>query len=554
MGTVGGAVYLATVFDPGLGAYRLEVSSTGGITAVEGPQDLPTVRLLSTYPNPANPAVRIRGRVPQAGPVAVEIYDVRGRRVRTLRERAAAAGDVEVFWNGTDAAGHPVPSGTYLLRLRSHGEQSRGRWRWCAEPGRGFPGETAVPRGAAVPRGNRRSPGKSPFPGGIVEARKEESGRPFFGTVQLSTTTVAQRGGPTMTSVASTFVGIDLHQKKAQVCVLTGDGEILAERGFACARKHDGKTLIKYLCGFQADGVRITVEAVGMNRWLVNGCQDEGLSVVVADPHKLDLKMCGNKTDRRDARELARRLLLGDIEKYAKTYYADDDCFGRRQLDQGHSSIKEMRVQVINQIRAMLRPRQEIPPTGSLTTARSMEWLRRLELPTKSETVMLQHYVELLDSLDAHVQALKEEIEEIADEGLAAEWAKLPGLGKLTSAIIYNELGDLTRFKRAKSVASYSGLVPRVNQSGEKVRHGRVTKRGRPLLRWAAGQWAMHALSKLPWLQRWADRYHKRLNKFEIRTMLARKLLVGLYVSYKSGEPFCMYKCVGLEPGCTVAS
>lgn len=69
-----------------------------------------------------------------------------------------------------------------------------------------------------------------------------------------------------------------------------------------------------------------------MNRWFVNACSANGLDVVVVDATKMGLRMLGKKTDRRDAYELARRLRLGDIDRNAATYFAEEKEFAGRKL------------------------------------------------------------------------------------------------------------------------------------------------------------------------------------------------------------------------------
>ena len=71
---------------------------------------------------------------------------------------------------------------------------------------------------------------------------------------------------------------------------------------------------------------------IGVNRWFVNNLLECGFDVVVCDPVKLNLKMLGRKTDRKGAQEIARRLLLGDIDRNAATYYLSDDEYGKRKV------------------------------------------------------------------------------------------------------------------------------------------------------------------------------------------------------------------------------
>lgn len=78
-------------------------------------------RLDQNVPNPFNPHTTISYAIPRAGRVTLEIFDDRGRRVRTLLHETQPAGDHQVHWNGRDDAGRVVASGVYRYRLQGPG-------------------------------------------------------------------------------------------------------------------------------------------------------------------------------------------------------------------------------------------------------------------------------------------------------------------------------------------------------------------------------------------------------------------------------------------------
>lgn len=86
-----------------------------------------SVWLAPPYPNPANPRATVALDLPRDVDVVVEVVDLRGRRVRRLTSGRLPAGRHQFVWDGTDAAGRTVPSGTYLVWLRS-GEREEGRF------------------------------------------------------------------------------------------------------------------------------------------------------------------------------------------------------------------------------------------------------------------------------------------------------------------------------------------------------------------------------------------------------------------------------------------
>jgi hypothetical protein len=80
------------------------------------------LRLYSAAPNPFNPRTTIRFDLPATGQVRLSVYDVAGRLVRVLVEGERAAGAYEAVWDGRDASGRAVPSGSYLARLAAGGK------------------------------------------------------------------------------------------------------------------------------------------------------------------------------------------------------------------------------------------------------------------------------------------------------------------------------------------------------------------------------------------------------------------------------------------------
>jgi transposase len=340
-------------------------------------------------------------------------------------------------------------------------------------------------------------------------------------------------------------IGVDLHKTVAQVCALDDRGEVVREWRAPLADSAAGASLVAELAAFPPPS-RVAVEALGCNRWFVNSCRAAGVDVTVVHAAALKLKESGRKTDRRDAAEIARRLYMGDIDKHARSYYATETEYGRRKLLRTRHFLLGRRQEAINQIRALLNAYLLRPPTETLPSKKSLEWLRTLELPTPELTYSLGVFVRDLEHLLGEIKRLDEQIQALAKEPkIAAMVEVLPSVGVLTAATIFYELGDLRRFRNARQVSSYVGLVPRVSQSGEgAAHHGRLDKRGNSDLRWILSQWAVRLMTRDPLAHEWAQRHrrHKPLNK--VRTALARRLLVGVQHMLRTGEVFSLSRCL----------
>jgi len=87
----------------------------------------PLSRLLAAMPNPFNPRTTLRWELAEAGRVRLEIFDVRGRRVRKLVDRELPAGPHALGFDGRDDDGRTLASGVYYIRLDTGERQLRGR-------------------------------------------------------------------------------------------------------------------------------------------------------------------------------------------------------------------------------------------------------------------------------------------------------------------------------------------------------------------------------------------------------------------------------------------
>ena len=92
-----------------LGGYVASVPEAAGVSLVN-------------FPNPFNPRTTIRFELPRAGSVQLAVFDVAGRLVRVLVETELDQGAHDTDWDGRDASGRKVGSGSYLARLRSGGK------------------------------------------------------------------------------------------------------------------------------------------------------------------------------------------------------------------------------------------------------------------------------------------------------------------------------------------------------------------------------------------------------------------------------------------------
>jgi len=84
-------------------------------------------RLYQNYPNPFNSTTKIGYDLPSTSQVTLTVFDLLGRKVRILVDEHQNAGHYEIAWNGTDNFGWDVPTGVYIVRLKSNGSEQWGK-------------------------------------------------------------------------------------------------------------------------------------------------------------------------------------------------------------------------------------------------------------------------------------------------------------------------------------------------------------------------------------------------------------------------------------------
>ena len=78
----------------------------------------PAFAITGNYPNPFNPRTAIEFGLDRTGATVLDIYDISGRKIRTLLDATLGAGRHTVIWDGQDDTGRGLASGTYVARLR----------------------------------------------------------------------------------------------------------------------------------------------------------------------------------------------------------------------------------------------------------------------------------------------------------------------------------------------------------------------------------------------------------------------------------------------------
>src|SRR5262245_35178506 len=232
------------------------------------------------------------------------------------------------------------------------------------------------------------------------------------------------------------------------------------------------------------------------------------------------------KTDRLDARRLADALRRDSV---VGIYYPPMPIRELRELCRGRHTLVQTRTRILQRIRAVLL-RQGIVEARRLVTHDAV--LDTLVLPPRAAaTVMSLRHV--LAVLRTEITTVEHEVQILATtDPIARRLQHIPGIGPVLALLVRAEIGDLRRFPTPGHLASYAGLVPRVDASAGRYRYGRITRRRAPGLRWALVEAAMHAPRRQDAMGRWARRLAIRKGILKTRVACARGLCDDIFTAW----------------------
>jgi transposase len=276
-------------------------------------------------------------------------------------------------------------------------------------------------------------------------------------------------------------------------------------------------------------------------------CTAQGYEVLVCNPSQeaWKWKNVKRKTDRDDALKMAK---LAALDQLVAVHIPCQEQREYRRLVKYRKVVLGRVNRVQNNIRAIFGQR-------GITMARGQKaWaLDRLDeigqhRKPLGECSLDELWRGELDLELAELERLREQQHQIRKklQALAAKDERvqllqtIPGVGRKTAEVVVAYLDDPRRFKNARQVSSYAGLVPRRYQSGEMDRQGRISKRGPRLLRSSLVEAAWLMLRYNPWAKSVYDRLcsRQKTRKKKAIVAVARKVLVRCWVMLLRKEPW----------------
>jgi transposase len=336
------------------------------------------------------------------------------------------------------------------------------------------------------------------------------------------------------------YVGLDTGKKSWKVSILTKEFE---HNTFSQPPKPEA--LVNYLhSNFPGARYLCAYEAGYFGFWIHDALKQEGVDCLVANPADVPTKdkERRNRNDRVDARKLARSLRNGEL---TALYVPERKALEDRSLVRMRMSVVKKQTRCKNQIKGLLSFYGYVTPdemARSYWSQRFINWLESLEFQGESGKQALQALLDELKHLRQSIAQLTRQIRALVQQEpyrTQVQYLKsIPGISTFTAMALLTGIVDINRFKGLDHLASYVGLIPGEDSSGEQERNTGISLRRNAYLRALLIESSWLAVRKDPALLMAFDKLTQRMPKNRAIIRIARKLLNRIRYVLKNQQSY----------------
>ena len=323
------------------------------------------------------------------------------------------------------------------------------------------------------------------------------------------------------------FIGVDLHKNMFVASFY--------ENGSHQVRSYRLSELRGFIEALKADDV-VGVESTNNTRHLVNCIREHVGEVKVINPSQFKvISRSVKKTDANDAKVIAEFL---SKDMVPEVRMKDKKTAQINSLANTRDKLVKLRTALKNKIHNILSSHGILLKKESLTSDKALERIL-------NEPVDPIAHIEL-EVIVTQIRSLNEGIKKL-DKELEANGSNLPGyenitsikgIGRKSGSILLSVIGNINDFDNDKKLAAYFGIVPRVSNSNETERQGRITKQGSKLGRTTLVQCTLVAIRYSPYLRTFYERIKMKKGSGKAIIATSKKLLGIIYFTLKENIIF----------------
>ncbi len=327
------------------------------------------------------------------------------------------------------------------------------------------------------------------------------------------------------------YLGVDLHGKRSYLVLMTAEGLIEDKRRLP---NHEVAAYVNKI----PRNTHAVLEATGNWSYMYDLLVERVDQVDLAHPQQVRAIAAARiKNDKIDATILAH---LVRTNLLPRAYAAALPIRELRDSTRHRSKLVRERTRHKNRIHRILSRYNLHSPVTDLFGKKGQVWLtEQVSTLSQIHQQMIQDYLMIIDALNQRIKVADQAIQTWSKtDPRAALLMSMPGIGVYSAAIIIAEIAQIQRFRCAKNLCSYAGLVPSTRSSDTKTYHGRITKKGSSWLRWIMISASQRAGSRSPRLKAFYDHIAQKHGSKTARVALARKMLSIVFYMLSREQAF----------------
>ncbi len=328
------------------------------------------------------------------------------------------------------------------------------------------------------------------------------------------------------------FIGVDLHKNTFTTAYRT-PGE---EEPVIKTYKMNSLGLKDFIESLQSTDM-VALETLCNTYYFVDEIKAYVKEVQIVNTRKFKIiKQSGKKTDKNDAKLIALYLEKGLLPTVR---YQDKESRDLKSLITTRDKLVSIRSGIKNKIHALFMSNGINSQKKDIYNQKNIEAILTNYDISESNRFEITVLLQQIDILNENIKTLTKRVEQCGSKLENNEnLISITGIGKLSSAILINGIGNIKDFQSEKALFSYFGIVPFVSDSGESVRHGHITKWGNRLLRKTLVQITFTAIRYNQFLSNYYKR--KKTEKGAGKAIIAtsRKVLKIIYDTLKNNWIF----------------
>ena len=333
----------------------------------------------------------------------------------------------------------------------------------------------------------------------------------------------------------SLYAGLDISVKTTAICVVDGNGQILLET----VVDSSPNAIADRLREFEQPLERIGLEAGPLSQWIYGGLVDIGLAAICVETRHMHAALSAriNKTDRNDARGIAQMMRVGLFKAvHVKTPASQH----RRLLLTSRKLLQRKIYDIENDLRGSLR--NFGLKVGVVGAVKFEDRIRELVADHTLVAAIVGPLLEARAVLRIQFAKLHRMLLELVrTDPICRRLMSAPGVGPIVALTFRTCVDNPARFSRSKCVGAHYGLTPRLYQSGEVARTGRISRCGDVMLRSSLYEAALVVLTgpgRWNSLKAWGIAVARRRGMQKAIVAVARKLAVVLHRMWRDDTDF----------------